>query len=91
MNRIKPHRSNYPFNESSAGSWLSVSTSLGEGGIGSTMDESEDDWALFESGGTSNGVYPLVFHVNLEGWLARDPGGSWESVSPSSPGGDAFS
>ena len=30
VNRIKPHRSNYPFNEPSAGSWLSVSASLGE-------------------------------------------------------------
>ena len=35
------------------------------------MDESGYDWALFESGGTNNGVYPLVLHVNSEGWLAR--------------------
>ena len=51
---------------------MSVSASLGEGWIGSTMDESEYDRALLESGGTSNGFYPLVLHVNLEGWLARE-------------------
>ena len=67
---------------------MSVSASLGEGGSGSAVEESKHGWALLNQGGNQGS---LRTGFACEFGRLVGPRGSWESVSPSSSGGDAFS